>query len=146
MKNTLHIVFVGCAALPVCASGAPLDGGDAPVAISECTPSLGKSVKVTHELNAQGQYETTTTTPVGSGPKLKVTFTNERPDVAKEVRIALIEGNRVVQAVDDTGTFAKGASIRHTFPLSPSVSPLGLSQARCAVFYVKYANGAVWTH
>lgn len=114
------------------------------VTITDCTPHFGKSDTSSMTTNPGGTERTMSTT-VGDPSVLHLSFTNDAKVAAKEVDVSLVERDRVVQSVKDSGTFARGETIRHKFLLASSVSPLGAANAYCAVTAVRYADGKSWS-
>ena len=77
-------------------------------------------------------------------PPLRIDYTNVAKSAATEVDFVVFDAAGTIANVDDHGHFAPGQPINHVFKLSPDVSPLGLSTARCIVTKVVYADGTSW--
>lgn len=118
----------------------------APITVEQCSASYGSGTTSTSTtaLNTKGQYERTTSSELGSGPKLTLSFTNDAKQIASDVRFVLVQNDRTVAHIDDAGKFTPNVRINHKFKLPPEVSPLGLSSLRCDVQSVRYQDGTTW--
>lgn len=72
---------------------------------------------------------------------LRVTFVNQAPLPATDVRIAASYRGQT-QLLDRTGTFSAGTPI--TENLSPSPEPQYDGTASCSVQFVKFSDGSTW--
>lgn len=79
----------------------------------------------------------------GQAHAIYMTFRNNAPVSANEVRFEVRQGQDVV-AVSDSGTFATGVDIAHRFtnPNASFGSPW--QSARVAVTYVHFTDGSTW--
>ena len=73
---------------------------------------------------------------------LRITFVNEAPLAATNVRFAVRYADRT-QIIDDAGTFATGTPITQDFSPAPS-APYDGSGAACSVQSVTFADGSTW--
>ncbi len=137
-------LFCGLAAPIIAMADQQRQTPDSNVTVTECTPHFGKSDAPTSTANTMGTERSTSTT-LGDPSVLRFSFTNDAKIAAKEIDVALIEHDRVVQSVKDSGTFSPGEAIHHKFRLDPAVSPIGAGSAYCAIAAVKYADGTSWT-
>ena len=114
------------AALAVPASAAP----SAPVNVTACSYST---------LRGGGALLTPGFPSLNNG-SLDVTFVNEAPVAAKSVTLDVSYGG-TIQTVRETGTFAPGTPIAHTFfaTANPNNGP-----AACTVRSVTFGDGTVW--
>ena len=80
----------------------------------------------------------------GQAHAIYMTFRNNAPVSANEVRFEVRQGRDVV-AISDNGTFATGVDIAHRFanPNASFGSPW--QSARVAVTYVHFTDGSTWT-
>ena len=72
---------------------------------------------------------------------LRVTFVNQAPVPATDVRIAVSYRGQT-QVLDDAGTFTPGTPIAQD--LSPSPEPQYDGAASCSVQSVKFSDGSTW--
>jgi hypothetical protein len=79
-------------------------------------------------------------------PPLRIAYENVAEKTAHEVDFSIVDAAGLIETVRDVGTFESGKPINHVFDLSPDVSPLGLSSARCVVTKVVYADGTTWAN
>jgi hypothetical protein len=103
------------------------------VAAADPDPSAGSNITVT-TCHAQ----------LDPPPPLRIEYKNTAPLTVTEVDFEVVTTAGTLTTVNDKGKFASGATINHVFTLPSGSSPLGLSQARCEVRKVKYADGTMW--
>jgi hypothetical protein len=77
-------------------------------------------------------------------PPLRIIYKNTAPQTVTEVDFDVRTPVSLLTSVHDKGKIANGATINHVFALPDGSSPLGLSQIKCEVTLVKYADGTVW--
>lgn len=82
--------------------------------------------------------------PLRSDPTLAIGYTNLSPKAIKSIDFVLVAKGHIVADVRDVGNFAPGATIRHRFPLSPKIFPLGTGPIACAPLSITYADGTSW--
>jgi hypothetical protein len=85
---------------------------------------------------AQPQITDATRPEIGSA---MVTFVNKNNVPATEVDFTLSSNGEALQTLTDTGTFAPGVAISHTFATDQTARDLQLSVAA-----VKFADGTTW--
>jgi hypothetical protein len=80
-------------------------------------------------------------TPLIQHGTLIITFTNQAPVTATDVRFA-IRYRASTEVVDESGTFSSGIPI--TKDVEPSTSPGYHGPAYCAVQSVTFSDGSTW--
>lgn len=77
-------------------------------------------------------------------PSLALTFTNQRPVAADEVRFTIVYANKTAH-VTDVGTFSQHIGIHHYFNSFENLLWNGFLPQSCTVDYVHFSDGTVWT-
>jgi hypothetical protein len=79
-----------------------------------------------------------------TSPQLGIDYVNTSPRVMNTIEFGLVANGILKAEVRDVGTFSPGAEIKHAFPLSPNVFPIGTGLARCVPLRIKFADGTKW--
>jgi hypothetical protein len=118
-------------ALTLAAAGSPVMAATAPVNVVSCDYS---------SLPRDGSMLIPQTAPIQYSA-LRITFVNQTPLTATDVRFAVRYGDRT-QIVEDTGTFSTGTSITQDFTPSDYLPYNG--PAACSVQSVTFGDGSTW--
>ncbi len=132
------LVLLTC---PVSAGANPVPSA-VPIAVNECSASLGRDETVQHGLNPSGGFETTYTN--GSPGKLSYAFTNTSRQNVSAVAFVLYQGDEAIQRFGKSGKFSPHIEIKANTGLSPRVSPIKMNSLRCVVRRVTFEDGSEW--
>ncbi len=115
-------------------AASPIAAADAPVTVVSCDYS--------------GQYLPASATGIPEsasfqGSALRITFVNQAPLTATNVRFAVRYAGRT-QIIDDAGTFSTGAQIVQDFTAASGANAYGSDSAQCAVESVTFSDGSTW--
>jgi hypothetical protein len=110
------------------AAGTPVAAAAPPVSVASC------------------DYTTYDVPPIPATPliqhgNLRITFTNQTPITATDVRFAITYRSST-QVVQDAGKFSSGTPITQDF--QPDVSPGYHGPAYCSVQSVTFSDGSTW--
>jgi hypothetical protein len=131
------IFLVAAVAFPAAAPAFPVASSPAPAPTPAATPMQTKGSNVT-VTQCQAKFL--------EKPPLKIGYSNTAAQTATEIDFAVVTTAGIIRTVKDTGTFASGKAIAHVFDLPDTISPLGLSSARCIVTKVTYQDGTTWVN
>ncbi len=134
--------FTLAAALLVIASALPASaqpaapGGLPPVAIDDCTVTTNVAYPPYSAVRGNIRWVTT------SG--LRIGFHVRAAQRAQTIRFQ-VDYRGDVETIDDTGTFAPGVEIVHSYSQFVDFAYLGTRPNFCRVLTVKFADGTMWT-
>jgi hypothetical protein len=110
------------------AAGSPAAAAVSPISVSSCD-------YVTYDMPS------IPATPLLRHANLRITFTNEAPLTATDVRFA-VRYRASTEVVEENGKFSSGTPITHDF--QPSASPWYHGSAECSVQSVTFSDGSTW--
>jgi hypothetical protein len=110
------------------AAGSPAAATVSPISVSSCD-------YITYDMPA------IPATPLLRHADLRITFTNQAPVTATDVRFA-VRYRSSTEVVDETGKFSSGTPITHDF--QPSEEPWYHGSAQCSVQSVTFSDGSTW--
>ena len=113
------------------AAGSPLALATAPVSVVACDYSTFAS---------EGGQLIPDTAPFRTS-NLRITFVNQAPKTATDVRFAVRYADRT-QIIEDAGTFSSGTPITQDF--TPSTNDPYAGSAQCSVESVTFSDGSTW--
>ncbi|HYZ15720.1 MAG TPA: hypothetical protein VE591_04935 [Candidatus Acidoferrum sp.] len=80
--------------------------------------------------------------PITGG--LRIAYVNHGSGPAKEIRVR-VDYRGESEVIVDSGTFSPGALVSHSFDNFSDYAYLGPTPNVCAVVYVRFADGTVWS-
>ena len=75
---------------------------------------------------------------------LGIDYVNVSSKTMHTIEFGLVANGVLKAEVRDVGTFSPNAEIKHRFPLSPNVFPIGTGLPRCVPLRIAFADGTHW--
>jgi hypothetical protein len=146
----------GAGAAAQTSTAAPVPHASALVKVSTCSPALNVNQGTAFVGYAPGYwgrgpywgdvygaryYQPAMTT---TSPQLGIDYVNVSHKTMSSIEFGLVANGILKAEVRDVGTFSPGAEIKHKFPLSPNVFPIGTGLPQCPALRITFADGTKW--